>query len=808
MNGRAERLNRTLLEMMKVNLLSSIHFSDKPKYWNYALMYSVHTYNRSPHSGINHQIPAKLMGLSITDVPSHLRPFGAQCHSYIPKEKRSKMDCRSTLCYLLSYSSLRKAYVLLRESDSQIIESSNVKWVKTDYDDAKIDATLGSTTPTEATPFPTTTVVNIDPNVPTEPSVSTTNDSFIDDQLTSDDVTHSSESDSDNSSSAVDVTQDHSPTHRLSTFEPFKGGYRVPRDEAHHFLGNSSFQPAVDAAHLDENGQRRSLRIRQQQMKGTLMKAISKANRNAIEPESFDEAIKSPNQREWIEAINNELDSLITNGTFTVVPLPDNRKPIKCKYVFKIKYDSDGTVDKFKARLVARGFSQKKGLDYNETFSPVVNAASLRLLLSIAAQNDLELDQLDVKTAFLLSTLDEDLYMDIPPGLKERYPHLFNQHENEYKCLKLHKSIYGLKQASKNWNDLLQTTLNEIGLKESKVDKCIYIKRNENEITNRAGIYVDDIVLASKNPSESNQVKDDIKRRFRMNESEELNWFLGIQIRRTRETKEIFLTQKQKIQKLLHDHKYTALEAAPTPMTDDILLKEGNGHHDRDTDAKTYQSIVGSLLHIMLHTRPDICFAVTKLAQFMQRPKESHLKALIRILRYLKGTQDYELRLGGTSENYALFTFTDSDWANDVEERKSTNGYIVYLNNSPINWKTKKQSITALSSTEAEYIGMSSALQEHIWTTTMLSELGINCEIGTMYEDNQSAIHIANAPRKRGNSKHIDVRHHFIREQIKNGKIKLEYLPTDKMIGDAMTKPLSKNKFRQFRQALGVQAPG
>lgn len=506
------------------------------------------------------------------------------------------------------------------------------------------------------------------------------------------------------------------------------------------------------------------------------------------EPTTIDEAFTSEHAEQWKEAADSEFKSLMDNNTWELVDLPEGRETIGCKWVFKVKHTSDGQVERFKGRLVAKGYSQRPGIDYDETFSPVVRFSSIRSLLAFAVQHNMVVHQMDAITAFLNGELDEEIFMRQPDG------YIVPGKENM--VCKLKKSLYGLKQAPRCWNKALHDFMVTIGFKRSTSDPCVYIRAENLAIV---AVYVDDLIVITNTTEEMDKVKKSLEMKFKMKDMGELHYCLGISI--VQDDRCIWLHQKQYVLNMLRQFGMMEAKPASTPADVNVKLVKSDGV-SKEVDPVTYQSMVGSLLFLSMATRPDISHAVGVVSKFNSKPTEAHLTAVKRILRYLKGTINLALKY--KNESSPLIGYSDADWAGDLDDRHSTTGNLFLLAGGAVSWKSKKQAVVALSTSEAEYVALSSATQEAIWLGRMLTELGMSQECVTLMEDNQGAIALAKNPIAHARTKHIDIRYHYIREALQSRLIDLQYCPTSEMNADLLTKPLPKGPFVKLRLALGM----
>ena len=513
-----------------------------------------------------------------------------------------------------------------------------------------------------------------------------------------------------------------------------------------------------------------------------------------VEPKSFEEATTSPEKAKWFEAMEREMESLKHHDVWELVNLPPGKKIIGSKWVFKVKTNADGSIERYKARLVAQGYSQKLGADYDETFCPVVRQESLRLLLAMSVQQGMKLHHVDVNTAFLNGTLEEEVYIQQPKGfVKER--------EQNLVC-KLKKSLYGLKQSPRCWNATLDAHLKSMGFTQSTADPCIYTSHTGGEVFH-IGVYVDDIVLAGANEDHIKLVKSELSSKFDIKDLGELKYFLGITVIQDKEQGLAWIGQPAYVKSLLEKFDMSDCKPVATPV--DVSSKLVKATDDEvSVDQQLYQSAVGSLMYLSVCSRPDIAYAVNTLAKFSSKPTQTHWTAVKRVLRYLKGTAEYGI-LFKNEESKECIGYSDADWAGDHDDRKSTSGYIFKSASGAISWRSKKQECVALSTAEAEYVALSSATQEAVWLRKLATDLGNPPkEPTTVFEDNQSAIAMSKNPQFHGRAKHIDIKHHYVREQVNRGTVKLEYCSTREMTADMFTKGLNREQFCRLREKAGV----
>jgi hypothetical protein len=495
----------------------------------------------------------------------------------------------------------------------------------------------------------------------------------------------------------------------------------------------------------------------------------------------------TPQREEWRKAEAMEIESMFSNKVFKPALLPADRRAIRVRWIYRIKYDKNGVVKQYKARIVALGYQQVYGVDYSETYSPVARLTSLRMLLAISSYYGLLVHQMDVDTAFLNAELKEEIYIIPPEGI--------NIPEG-CDCLKLKKALYGLKQSPREWYDNLSCFLISIGFIKLHADNCMYIKHKDDNIC-MVLIYVDDLAIAGSNMSVIDRIKNEFKNRYKMKDLGNIDHILGCTVDRN-DLGEYSINQKQYtkdvISKYFHDNTVTVNN--PTDVNI-ILSSNMNAISECDIEYMKelpYREAIGSLLWLSMGTRPDITYAVSQVAKFNSEPGPQHWKAVKRIFQYLQQSTELGIMFRRcqnniTATNYININsptgYVDADHARDIDSRRSVTGYIFLLANGPVSWSSKQQASVALSSMEAEYMAASAACQEAVWLDRVLKELGnTNTDIITLYEDNKSCIQFTKNNNVHKRSKHIDQRYHYIRELVADNKVKLEYVPTDQNIAD------------------------
>ncbi|CAH9090143.1 unnamed protein product [Cuscuta epithymum] len=515
-------------------------------------------------------------------------------------------------------------------------------------------------------------------------------------------------------------------------------------------------------------------------------KAYLAAITSRDEPKNFKQAVQDPL---WRAAMQKEITALEENKTWTLVELPPGKRVVDSKWVYKIKYKPNGDIERYKARLVARGFTQVEGIDFHDTFAPVAKLVTVRCLLAIAAKRNWIVHQLDVNNAFLHGDLSEDVYMCIPQGFLK---------SGDTRVCKLQKSLYGLRQASRNWHQKFTQALHGIGFRQSRADHSLFIFQ-QGPITTFALIYVDDVILAGNNAPHISTVKGYLDTQFSIKDLGKLKYFLGIEVARSPDS--FILSQRKYTLDILEESGFLAGRPCSFPMEQNLKLRPDD--NSPLVDVSSYRRLIGRLLYLTV-TRPDIVYSVSQLSQFLSNPRQTHLDAATRVLRYLKQTPGQGIFLS-SDPDFGLKGYCDSDWAGCPFTRRSSTGYFITIGTSPVSWRTKKQSVVSRSSAEAEYRAMAITISEILWLRWLLRDLTINHTGPTpLYCDNQAARHIALNPVFHERTKHVEMDCYFVRERVASKEIQPYSIHTDNQVADIFTKALGADRFQFLRSKLGV----
>ncbi len=508
-------------------------------------------------------------------------------------------------------------------------------------------------------------------------------------------------------------------------------------------------------------------------------------------PKTLQEAINHPIYGpKWKEAVEKELAGLASFNTWKLVKKIPGMPIISCKWVFLVKYGTDGRPERFKARLVARGFTQQFGVDYEDTFAPVIRFDSLRVLLALAAKFGWIIHMMDAQNAYLNSELDKDIYMEVPEGVD----HLPGQ------VCELLKSLYGLKQSANLWNKKITKTLRSLGFEQTLADASVFIHPRGIIVA----LYVDDMLVLGKNLKEVERVKNEVKKLHVMKDLGSISKILGIHV--THQTDgSIKIDQGHYIQQVLAEFGMEHAKRAPVPLSPSLNL-EGQDTQLLDPKAhEIYRRMIGRMMFMAIGTRIDIATAVNRLSQYLSEPREIHLQAAKHLLRYLGGKVDLGIVYRADGGN--LTVFADAAYAN-ARKFKSTTGFLALIANGPVTWTSRKQTVTAQSTTESEYMALADAAKQAIWLRHLLYAVRkpevYGKKMTTIYGDNKGSLDLTANPVFHSRTKHIQVRYHAIRDYVERGEIRLQYIQTDEMLADGLTKALDRVKFERMIKGLGL----
>ena len=704
--------------------------------------------NRSPSAPLGFDVPEKVWTCKEISY-NHLKVFGCKAFIHVPKEQRSKLDDKALPCIFIGYGNEEFGYKVWDPKTRKVIRSRDVVFHE--------DQTMKDSNKEEQQSEKVTMNITINPPL----------------QFTGEEDAH-------NEGDIPEAIPDDSDEESIPSQEH--------DDQGEQFTGQENEQPQL----------RRSNRERKPSTRYPSSEYLLLTDGG--EPESFQEAQTHKDRGSWMKAMQEEMESLQKNNTYELVKLPKGRKALRNKWVYKLKKDGRGDLVKYKARLVVKGFGQKKGIDFDEIFSPVVKLSSIRIILGLATNQDLEIEQLDVKTAFLHGDLEEEIYMQQPEGFEDK--------RKEDLVCKLKKSLYGLKQAPRQWYKKFDSFMVGHGYRRTAADYCVYFKRYPGEKFIILLLYVDDMLIVGQDRAQISKLKEELAESFEMKDLGPAKQILGMEITRDRKNRRLWLSQERYVERILERFNMKEAKPVTTPLGGHYKLSKSSCPSTEEENKKMavipYSSAVGSLMYAMVCTRPDIAHAVGVVSRFLSNPGKQHWEAVKWIFRYLRRTSKLCLSFG--REKLVLEGYTDADMAGDLDGRKSTSGYLFTFAGGAVSWQSKLQKCVALSTTEAEYIAVTEAGKELVWIKTFFKELGMQQDEYVVYCDSQSAIDLSKNATYHSRTKHIEVRYHWIRNATEEKRFKLKKIHTDKNAADMMTKVIPKQKMEFCSMLAGMES--
>ena len=830
-NGKVERLNQTLMLMVR----SMLTGCNAPlALWGEALAYAAIVYNRTPLRVIDGVSPhEKLHGVK-PDL-SKLHVFGSNCFHRVVDAHRAKLDPPFVRGVWVGYSEQQSAHRVLTKEYS-IISTRDAK-----VQDGNFDF-LPMLTGEDDLPLPSSYVdwsllplhlPQPSTNVQQQPSSSTSTSDTLDNHQ----QPHNA------AGNDIEMTDSNRPADGNHMLPPVQFMYSEPAapvpdhqsmQEQADDAPDMSYMSGTDSSSDDEPAETRLIAADRRVSTPITVSTTTRSGRavrppvrygmvargdvyTADQPESllllsnqqgtaisdptnWKEAMRHPDANEYHKDAQGEIGYMRDSGVYTLVNRRPGMRIITSRWVVKAKRDANNKIIAYKTRLVARGFEQRHGVDYDATFAPVAGAKSIRIILALAAQHQLKLYQLDVRKAFLNAKLDEDVYMQQPEGFADGTDRVW----------KLHRAIYGLKQSPRVWNQELDSTINKIGYQRSQVDPCVYYRTVPGyAVPMMLSIYVDDIVAAYHPNLHEQWLKDKqmLSDSYDLSDIGDVKWLLNMAVCQSPDRRSITISQNSYVQSMLERFSMMDAKGEATPATGVDLTdpKQQAGEPLSKEQHNIYRQLVGSLLYAANTTRLDISHSVAMLSRFVQAPTTQHLHAARRVLRYLKTTADHKLKFVQQTDTPAvppILAYSDADWAGDKTDRKSTSGSVVQLYGCTISWSSKKQSVVALSSMESELIALCSATTETLWIQKWIRDvLGQDTSI-TVLVDNQATIASQNNETTSERSKHIDIRHFFVRDLVLAKRVKLDWVSTTEQLADILTKSLARISHSCIRDRL------
>uniref|UniRef100_A0A2N9J1S8 Integrase catalytic domain-containing protein n=1 Tax=Fagus sylvatica TaxID=28930 RepID=A0A2N9J1S8_FAGSY len=716
-NSVAERINRTIVEKVRCML----RMAKLPKsFWAEAVQTAWYLINRSPSVPLDFDIPERVWTGEDASY-AHLKVFGCKTFAHVPKEQRLKLDDKATPCIFVGYGDAKFGYKLWDPKKKKMIRSRNEVF----HEDENI-------TNYEKSEKSKSTVEGVSDLTPT--------------------------------SSSSDIATDIEEV-QVENYGDEPAG--VDGDDAIDTEGVEQGEQPIPPE-MEEPQVRRSTRERHPSTRYSTSEYVLITDEG--EPESFQEVQSHKDKQGWMKVMHEEMNSLHKNNTYELVELPKGKKALRNKWVFKLKKDGEKLV-KYKARLVVKGFNKKQGIDFDEIFSPMVKMSSIRVILGLTASLDLELEQMDVKTAFLHGDLEEEIYMVQPEG--------FEAKGKEHKVCRLKKSLYGLKQAPRQWYKKFDSFMVGQGYTRTDADHCVYVRQFPNGKFIILLLYVDDMLIVGQDANMVGSLKKELFKSFDMKDLGPARQILGMQILRDRKAKKLWLSQEKYVERVLERFNMKHAKPVSTPLGGHFKLSKKScpsSNKEKENMASIpYSSAVGSLMYAMVCTRPDIAHAVGVVSRFMVNPGKEHLGS-------------------------------NADMAGDLDGRKSTSGFLFTFAGGAVSWQSKLQKCVALSTTEAEYIAATEAGKEMLWMKRFLQDLGLKQDEYVVHCDSQSALDLSKNSTYHSRTKHIDVRYHWLRQIVDQQLMQLRKIHTDKNPADMLTKVVPKEKLELCAGSAGMNS--
>ena len=801
-NGVAERANRTMEGML---LCAMFEAGMAKTFWAECLAALVHVWNRCPTTAVPNSTPYEIWYKKKPKV-DHLRVWGCVAYVHIQKDKREKLGWHSEKCIFIGYPTGTKGWRFWNPGTKKVVISERAdfdeRYTYKSWKSVKDQKQIKAIVPKE----PDNSQIQLGPTLPDD------DDSDSDDSVPPplpEQEDSSSEDDNGDAGNGNNNDDRHSPSPEPADNRPIalRKPVRNCQPPGEYWKVKPTAQAPVPQPQQFEAGPYRDPTPAYDEEQSDSDNEDDDqddeyANRTHLDilPKTYKQAVSTLEFLQWQEAMHEEMNAHLINRTWDIVDLPPGKKAIGSKWVYTLKHLADGSIERFKARIVALGFSQRPGFDYLETYASVMRFSTLRTILALAAIHDMELRTVDISHAFINSDIDAEIYMVQPEGFRIGGPE---------KVCRLNKSLYGLKQSPRLWSEKLTSVLEQMGFKKLVSDPSVYIFERDN-IKVIVPVWVDDITLASKDASAIERFVEELKKHFKLRDLGNTTYLLGVEIIRDRAKRKLWFSSRQYILEKLKEYGMSDCKPVGTPLNPNVVLSREQcpktPEEQEEMKNIPYISAVGSLLFLAMVARPDIAFAASVLARFNFNPGPIHWIAVKHLFRYLQGTVDLMLCYEPQYDMDDLIdAFCDSDLGGNRDNGKSTTGYMIKIGSAVVSWCSKLQPVVTLSSTEAEFVAANAAGKEICAMRSLLSEMGYQVSSpSTMWVDNQSAITVAKNPEHHGRMKHLDRAYFWLREKVNHKVMMPTYLASEDNAADMLTKPLGKPKVEKFREMMGL----
>lgn len=774
-NGRVERVHLTILNLVRTYLTDC---ALSQSFWAEAASYAAYIRNRTPCKPSNN-IPDDLW-YGKTKSHSHLQPFGCKLY-YRRHHAISKLEPRYSEGILMGYIPGTTSYRVWDIKLLKIIKTRDVVFphsTNNNQDYTLVDFNAHKT--------------------PAVPSYSQQEFNHADDQLHPDDPLKTKSAQNDLETLLhfeidLPVMEQEKPPDSSQRIQPSVTDNTAIRRSAR--LQSIASQIESENSESDDE---LLLTADNANPNGNVATALYHAMAAFAAPNTYLQARHSPEWNEWNSAMANELAKMDKYKVWDVVDRQPSMRVVGARWVYTRKIDgSTGLPSTYKARWVAKGFSQIEGIDYNELYAAVAHKDTIRVFLSLVNYFDLECDQVDIVAAFLNGNLQETIYMDPPEGSE-----LSNN-----KVLQLRKSIYGLKQSPRCFNKAFDKWLKEQNFKVAKADSCLYTRVSPNGDFIMLSIHVDDQLIASNNRPALDKFKQQLNAQFECADSGAVGYFLGFNVHRNRDERKLYISQEHYMESLLDRFNLSHCNPSKIPLPSGFRPIPATDKEFAEAKHLPYPQIVGSILYASTISRPDLSQPASVLSRFISKWNDTHYQAAKHLLRYIRGTTDLCLVFDGNCGKRIIQGYADADWGGDLDTRRSTTGYIFKVYGGTIAWKSRRQPTVALSTTEAEYMASADAARQATWLRLLLDDLQIGLTTNepiSILNDNNGCIALSKNPVHHERSKHIAMRHHFLREKVEDHSVKLDFIPSADNLADMFTKALPQPAFEHLKKQIGI----